>query len=86
MWSGDLREFALKHNISIGQAKRFMCTGEHLEAHKDGGKANQSNIVAACWFCNQKRHKRKEPPPPDQYKKLVHQRLSQNRWHDLRLN
>lgn len=86
MWSEDPNGFAKKHKVTLGQARRFQCTGEHLKAHKDGGSATQTNIVAACWFCNQKRHQRKNPPYPDQYKKFVHQRLSQGRWHDVRLN
>lgn len=85
MWSENLHEFALKHKITLGQAKCFQCTGEHLKAHQDGGAATQDNIVAACWFCNHKRHQRKEPPPPDQYKKLIENRMSQGRWHVVRL-
>jgi hypothetical protein len=86
MWSENPHEFASKHKITLAQAKRFQCTGEHLRAHQDGGSSKQHNIVAACLFCNQKRHSRKEPPPPDQYKELIHQRMSQGRWHDVRLN
>jgi hypothetical protein len=37
-------------------------------------------------FCNQKRHQRKEPPPPEQYKKLINHRMNQGRWHVVRLN
>lgn len=85
MWSEDPHEFALKHKITLSQAKRFQCTGEHLKAHKDGGTAAQSNIVAACLFCNRKRHQRKTPPPPDQYKKLIEKRMSHGRWHEVRL-
>jgi 5-methylcytosine-specific restriction endonuclease McrA len=85
MWSENPLEFASKHKITLGQAKRFQCTGEHLKAHHEGGSVTQTNIVAACWFCNQKRHKRKEALPPDQYKQLIHQRMSQGRWHNVRL-
>ncbi|MGZ8187831.1 MAG: HNH endonuclease [Methylosarcina sp.] len=86
MWSGSPHEFALKHKITIGQAKRFQCTGEHLKAHKDGGTAAQNNLAAACSFCNRKRHQRKEPLSPEQFGKLVERRMSQGRWHDVRLN
>jgi hypothetical protein len=85
MWSKDPHVFALKHKISIDQAKRFQCTGEHLKAHKDGGTAAQNNIAAACSLCNQRRHRRKEPLEPDQYRKLVEHRMSQGRWHNVRL-
>jgi len=86
MWSEDPHDFALKHKITLAQAKRFQCTGEHLKAYKDGGTATRSNIVAACLFCNRKRHQRKEPPHPDQYKKMIENRMSQGRWHVVRLN
>jgi hypothetical protein len=86
MWSENPHEFALKHKITLGQAKRYQCTGEHLKAHKDGGTAARSNIVAACLFCNRKRHQRKDPPPPDQYKKMIENRIVQGRWHEVRLN
>jgi 5-methylcytosine-specific restriction endonuclease McrA len=85
MWSEDPHEFALKYKITLGQAKRFQCTGEHLKAHQDGGTADQANIVAACRFCNQNRHSRKVAPAPDQYKQFIHQRMIQGRWHDVRL-
>lgn len=86
MWSESPHEFASKHKITLGQAKRFQCTGEHLQAHKDGGSAKQHNIVAACLFCNKQRHSRKIAPPPDQYKKMIENRMAQGRWHVVRLN
>lgn len=58
MWSKDPIVFVSKYGITLPQAKALECTGEHLEAHKDGGSSSQSNIVAACKFCNQGRHKR----------------------------
>ncbi len=81
MWLDNPLEFASKHGITLGQAKRFQCTGEHLEARQDGGTASQSNIIAACRFCNQHRHRRKRPPPSNVYKQLVRKRMSQGRWH-----
>ncbi|MGZ8942800.1 MAG: HNH endonuclease [Methylobacter sp.] len=86
MWSEEPHVFALSHKITIGQARQLQCTGEHLKAHKDGGTVAQNNIVAACSLCNQRRHRRKELLAPDQYRKLVEQRMSQGRWHDVRLN
>lgn len=86
MWSGNPLEFASRHNITVDQAKRFMCTGEHLKAHKDGGRADQRNIVAACWYCNHNRHRRKNPPNPEQYKDLIQTRMSQGGWHNIRLS
>lgn len=86
MWFGNPLEFASRHNITIGQAKLLMCTGEHLKAHKDGGKADHSNIVAACWYCNHNRLRRKNPPEPEQYKHQIQNRMSQGGWHSVRLN
>lgn len=81
MWLDNPLAFASKYGITLGQAKRFQCTGEHLEARQDGGTAFQSNIVAACSFCNQHRHRRKKPPTSNVYKQLVCKRMSQGRWH-----
>jgi len=82
MWSGDPKDFAAKHGLSLAQALPLECTGEHLQAHQDGGSSAQSNIVAACRRCNQLRHRRKNPPPPDRYKVLVQGRMRKGRWHD----
>nr|WP_209399021.1 HNH endonuclease [Marinobacter salsuginis] len=53
---------------------------EHLVAHSEGGSAGQSNIVAACRFCNEKRHTRKNPPDPQAYSALVERRLQKGGW------
>lgn len=85
MWSNDLSAFVSKYGLTLKQAWYFQCTGEHLKAHSNGGGANRSNIVAACRFCNQTRHRRKNPPDPIQYKQLVNSRMDKGRWHILRL-
>lgn len=81
MYSGDPHAFAEKYDITLTQAKVLQCTGEHLEAHRDGGTAAQLNIAAACRFCNQQRHRRKAAPSPDRYKQLVSKRMAAKRWH-----
>ncbi|MFO1433397.1 MAG: HNH endonuclease [Candidatus Competibacteraceae bacterium] len=83
MWSGNAAEFASKHGITPNQAKRFECTGEHLKARQNGGTAARSNIVAACRYCNQRRHRRKVALSPDRYKGLVRERINLGRWHPL---
>jgi hypothetical protein len=50
-------------------------------ARQDGGSSARMNIVAACRYCNQLRHKRKTPPPPDRYAQLVRKRMRLGRWH-----
>lgn len=81
MWRGSIEHFARLHDITLGQARQFQCTAEHLHARQDGGGDTRSNIVAACLVCNQRRHKRKYPLTPDVYRGLVQQRLDQGRWH-----
>ncbi|WP_416347129.1 HNH endonuclease signature motif containing protein [Devosia sp.] len=56
------------------------CTAEHLRARCDGGKDVLENVVAACWLCNNRRHRRKVPPAPEDYKRLVRNRISRGRW------
>jgi hypothetical protein len=83
MWSDDPKGFATRFGITASQAKALECTGEHLEAHTDGGSSSKSNIVAACKFCNQGRHRRKTPPSPDQFKQIVLKRMAKMRWHSI---
>jgi len=82
MWTDNLEDFAATHGLSVAQARRLQCTGEHLQAYRDGGSSAPSNIVAACLWCNLQRHRRKHPPAPDQYKSLVQTRMRQGRWHE----
>ena len=86
MWTKKNRsKFLSRFNVTLPQVMRFQCTAEHLTAHQDGGTIAQGNIVAACWFCNQQRHRRKIALVPEQFKKLVQQRMSKGRWHGFRL-
>ena len=80
MWESDPVSYSQAHNISLSQAKLFQCTAEHLEARSDGGKDRAKNIVAACIWCNKKRHSRKQAPSPNDYRQLVQKRLSKGRW------
>ncbi len=85
MWQETPEQFASRYRIGVRLAKRFQCTGEHLIAHKDGGTASQSNIVAACRFCNQTRHKKKSVPTPERYQQQVQHRISKGKWHPVLL-
>ncbi len=85
MWIKTPDEILSERNITVQQAKRFKCTAEHLHARKDGGADKKTNIVAACRFCNHRRHQRKKDLSPDQYKKLVQSRMSKRRWHAIPL-
>jgi hypothetical protein len=72
-------------NVPLPQVMRFQGTAGHLTVHQDGGTTVQNNIVSACLFSNQQRHRIKIAPIPEQFKKLVQQRMSDGRWHRFRL-
>lgn len=82
MWQQDPAEFVKKYKITVGQAKRLQCTGEHLQARSAGGPSSQSNIVAACLFCNSTRHRAKYPLPSDEYRTRVRRLMNVQRWHE----
>lgn len=81
MWESDSVSFAHSLSISPGIAKSLKATAEHLHARCDGGKDTRVNIVAACLCCNQRRHQRKAPPNPDDYREHVRDRLKRGGWH-----
>lgn len=81
MWTSDPRHFAAQHHLTIKQTKRYRCTAEHLRPRRDGGGHIASNIVAACWFCNSRRHMRKADLSPSQFKAHVQKRLKRGLWH-----
>ncbi len=80
MWLDHPDAFAKKYKTSIKGAALFKCTAEHLLAKQDGGKDVESNIVAACHFCNQKRHKCRKPKDPIAYKHHVITKLCKGKW------
>lgn len=81
MWQKNPASFALKYRISVAQAERFQCTAEHLQALQDGGPTSHQNIVAACRYCNQTRHRRKVAASPSAFRVHVTNRLLRRRWH-----
>jgi len=83
MWLKDKEGFAIQHAISLPMAAEFKCTAEHLQARCDGGNNSKSNIVAACIFCNTKRHHRKNALAPIGYRKHVQKRLDKGKWHSI---
>lgn len=85
MWLGKSDKFLSKYNITLNQAKHFQCTGEHLLPYQDGGTSAQNNIVAACWFCNIQRHRRKTVLSPKDFKTFIQKRMSKGHWHIFRL-
>lgn len=81
MWRHDLNGFAERHGLSMGEARGLQCTAEHLRARMDGGNDDESNIVAACYICNTRRHARKRPLEPEAYKRFVQKKLALGCWH-----
>ena len=77
---GAIKDFAQSQKITTKQAKRLVCTAEHLIARQDGGKDNQENIVAACAFCNHTRHKRRQCADAERFKADVIRRLQKHKW------
>ncbi|MDN4148680.1 HNH endonuclease [Pseudomonas tohonis] len=80
MWNSSPDEL---EGLTPRQATRRQCTGEHLVAHQDGGKATASNIAAACWACNQLRHSGKEALSPTEFEALVKARIAKGRRCEL---
>lgn len=80
MWLSDAKAFAKCYKTSIKATALFKCTAEHLLAKQDGGKNIEINIVAACYFCNQTRHKCKKPKDPIAYKRYVSIRQAKGMW------
>lgn len=85
MWLAQPDEFASSLGITKADASRFQCTAEHLVARQDGGGNSSKNIVAACRFCNNTRHKIPSAPNPTAYRARVSERLTKGKWHPKHL-
>jgi len=80
MWEEDPGPLIAGHRISPAQATLLRCTAEHLVPKSEGGANSAANIVAACFFCNQTRHRAQTPLPSSQYKRYVANRMKHGRW------
>ena len=87
MWRAeDEEEFFARYNLSRKIAGVLQCTAEHLRARCDGGGNGKGNIVAACLYCNQTRHRTSgRAPEPAQYRQFVRRRLKKGEWHPGRI-
>lgn len=81
MWLVDPEAFAKRLEIAIRQTTHLRCTVEHLDARCDGGSDAATNIAAACWICNSRRHRRKIPLNRKAFRELVSRRIECGRWH-----
>jgi HNH endonuclease len=86
MWRGNPAHFAETHGVKIARIRHLQATAEHLVARCEGGDDTPENIVAACRFCNTRRHQAKRPLSPDAYARKVRKRLGLGRWHGLHLD
>ncbi|WP_081687892.1 HNH endonuclease [Rhizobium mesoamericanum] len=85
MWETDPKSFSARFRVTGRAVLHFRCTAEHLEARCDGGRDSEENVVAACQFCNGRRHRRKRPIDAASYASLVRLRVEQGRWHSVTL-
>jgi len=85
MWLKRTDELTVKYTLTPGQARQLQCTGEHLLSHKDGGSVSPNNIVAACRFCNNRRHRRIKPVDPEMHRVRVRSRIGRGRWHGIQV-
>ena len=83
MWQDNPQQFASDHELTLKQTMLLRCTGEHLTAHSEGGQVSQSNIVAACWYFNSRRHKATKARTPNDYRGHVRRRIAKGRWHQI---
>jgi len=81
MWLCNAAAYAKNLDLTLAQVARLQCTTEHLTPKSDGGGNSKGNIVAACRFCNQTRHRRKVIPSPEDYRASIQRRMIKRRWH-----
>jgi hypothetical protein len=81
MWPKNPQQSRAVSNQSSKYLMRIRCTAEHIQARSDGGSNATENIVAACWFCNQARHRRKKPKSPSVFAEFVRSRVRLGKWH-----
>lgn len=75
MWLGHCEPFLTRFRLTRLQARQRQCTAEHLTARSSGGTDGDNNIVAACVTCNLTRHRYRDPPDPESYRKHVRKRV-----------
>lgn len=85
MWLQDIKRFCARHKLNREQAQFLKCTAEHLVARTDGGPDTDDNIVAACHYCNQRRHRADKVLAPDKFQMFAREELKAGRWHGLHL-
>ena len=85
MWEGCPGPFAARYGLKGPRLLWLQATAEHLHARCEGGPDRIDNIVAACKYCNTRRHFCRVPPTPEEHAIKVQQRLEAGKWHGLSL-
>jgi 5-methylcytosine-specific restriction endonuclease McrA len=80
IWLDDPGGFAARYKLTTRQARPLRCTAEHLQARADGGSNRRDNVVAACRYCNSRRHRTRTPLSPPAYRAHVRRRMQQGKW------
>jgi len=80
LWDSSPDRFISRYQLSRAQAALLRCTAEHLNPLSQGGSNASDNIVAACHFCNQTRHKARNPLDPEKFRQRVRQKMQQGQW------
>lgn len=80
MWDDALNDCPAAECRRGRQPKTLRCTAEHLLPRSEGGANTAENIVAACLYCNQTRHRAKRPKSSGAYRAYVRRRMAAGRW------
>ena len=80
MWERAASSVPEEYGRAEAGPTHLRCTAEHLHARSEGGGITEKNIVAACWYCNTRRHRRKRPLAPEAYRAYVQRRMAAGRW------
>lgn len=85
IWEDGREAFAKAHGMLPRLATHLRSTAEHLVARQDAGKNSQQNIVAACVWCNSRRHLGRAERAPDchAYQHWVQAQVSAGKWHPV---
>jgi len=80
---GDARQAQLAQGPFDRLTRLLRSTAEHLVVRCDGGRDERSNIVAACHWCNDRRHRGRPhtAPSAETYLHRVACRVAAGRWH-----
>jgi hypothetical protein len=86
MWEHKMELGERPDRWANGKPRALQCTAEHLIPRSDGGADTPENIVAACWFCNITRHKKKQARSPQQHREHARKRMRQGGWMQAKSN